>query len=207
MSEPKYFNPWKQFVGSWLPRWLEERRELSPGAKMTYARLASYAGQRGVAYPKQPEMARALGIARRTVQKYLEELRAAGLIEVRQRGTRKGTRAGRAAEYRFLETSWTSGGRRKTGAHTRAQQSPTGAHTHAQQSVPNVRGSRARGLFESHTPAETQRSAPRAASRQADRSRDTEKPKGRGYGRAQALVAGVVAGIGGTDNPRRSGNA
>ena len=43
-SQPKaYFNPYKLFVGSFIPEWLERRKEISPGAKLCYARLLRHA--------------------------------------------------------------------------------------------------------------------------------------------------------------------
>jgi Helix-turn-helix domain len=90
------FNPWHLFVGSFLPNWLLDRRELTPGAKLCYARLCQFAGRHGVAYPTQLELAAALGVTDRQVRKYLRELtsvrvdgRPAPLISVGRRGLRR----------------------------------------------------------------------------------------------------------------------
>ena len=90
------FNPWQLFVGSMLPNWLLERRELTLGAKVCYARLCQYAGRYGVAYPTQVELAESLGVSERHVRRYLDELqrirvdgRDAPLITLKQRGLRR----------------------------------------------------------------------------------------------------------------------
>lgn len=68
------FNPWKLFVGSMVPSWLMLRVELSPGAKLCYARLCQYAGKHGVAFPLQDDLAEALGVSSRQVKRYMREL-------------------------------------------------------------------------------------------------------------------------------------
>lgn len=206
MDGPRYFNPWKQFVGSWVPAWLEERREISAGAKLLYARLARYAGQRGVAYPHQATVARAMGISVRTLRRHVAELRDARLITVRQRGTRSGLsgKSGKPAEYRFLAAAWMDGAR-KIARPEVAGQSGIARPDLAGQSGGDVKGSRARSLKRIKKEEETQRCAPRGRAAPGGRSqRDTEKPKGRGHARAQALVAGLIDHFGGTT--RRTGS-
>lgn len=97
-----YFNPWKQFQGAFLPNWLMERRELSFGEKVCYARLCQYAGRKGTAYPSHETLGKALGIARRQAQRLVEGLISCGLIESRQQGKKRTNR------YFFLVHPWMS---------------------------------------------------------------------------------------------------
>jgi hypothetical protein len=81
-------NPYKLFVGAFIPNWLLRRPELTPGAKLCYARLAQYAGEQGVAYPGQDRLAHELAVTSRQVRSYLQELEALKLIGHEQLGKR-----------------------------------------------------------------------------------------------------------------------
>lgn len=59
---------------------------LSANAKQTYATLLSYAWKENECFPGQERLAEALEVSLRTVQRYLDELRAYGLISWRQQG-------------------------------------------------------------------------------------------------------------------------
>jgi hypothetical protein len=95
---PQYVNPFKLFLGSFIPEWLERMEGISPGAKLTYGRLCRFADKEtGIAHPKQTTLAACLGFkSRTTIKKYLAELKRAGLIEARRHGLNK------ANSYRFL---------------------------------------------------------------------------------------------------------
>jgi AraC-like DNA-binding protein len=96
-----YINPYKHFVGSFIPEWLEVRNEITPGAKLCYARLARHANREtGLAWPKQETLARELGVSERQVRDYLRELEQHNLIESKRRGLKKPN------EYRFLRHPW-----------------------------------------------------------------------------------------------------
>jgi hypothetical protein len=56
MSPGTPFNPYRMWVGSFMPNWLSEQR-ISPGAKLTYGRLGQYAGRNGERHPGQKELA------------------------------------------------------------------------------------------------------------------------------------------------------
>ena len=99
----KRINPYKQFIGSFIPEWLEERSEISPGAKICYARLARFAGKDGSCYPKRDTIAKSIGISERQVDRYIKELKNQGLIDVRQLGL------GRNNEYIFYWHEWMDG--------------------------------------------------------------------------------------------------
>ena len=100
-TEGRYINTYKAFVGSMVPNWLLSRTEVSHGAKLAYARLAQYAGDNMVAYPKRVTLAAELGVSARQLDRYLTELETKHeLIEVEQLGLR------RANRYRFLRHPW-----------------------------------------------------------------------------------------------------
>lgn len=99
-SPRRWINPYKQFHGSMIPNWLLKRTELSPGAKLCYARLAQFSGKDGECFPKQVTLAEELGVTRSMVIRYLKELRVMALIERKRRGLTKSNR------YFFLHHPW-----------------------------------------------------------------------------------------------------
>jgi hypothetical protein len=68
------FNPYGLFNGIHIPEALVRCKDLSPGAKITYGRLARYAGQGGACHPRQDTLAYELGVSGRQVRTYLGEL-------------------------------------------------------------------------------------------------------------------------------------
>jgi hypothetical protein len=98
-------NPHRSFVCSLVPNWLLCRKEVSHGAKLTYARLCQFAGQDGACFPSQQTIAREIGAAARSVRDYLSELETHGLIERERRGLR------RTNLYHFLHHHWIDDGK------------------------------------------------------------------------------------------------
>lgn len=96
----KTINPYKMFNGAFIPLWLMERPEISPGAKIIYARIALHAGKTGVAWPRQELLAKETGISNRSVRTYITELVAHKLI----RSVRKGLCI--SNRYFFLRHEW-----------------------------------------------------------------------------------------------------
>ena len=94
------FNPYRLFTGSWIPEWLLERTEISPGAKLCYARLARFAGRDGNCHPFQSTIAKALGCSERQIRRYTDELVDCLLIEEERRGM------GQPNRYHFLKHLW-----------------------------------------------------------------------------------------------------
>jgi biotin operon repressor len=82
MADVKVFNPYRMFVGAYIPNALLRHKEVSAGAKLTWARLAQYAGKNGKAWPKLETLADDLGVSKPTVIKYIKELVSAGFIAV-----------------------------------------------------------------------------------------------------------------------------
>lgn len=74
---------------TWIPNGVLRREGLSPGAKLAYMGLLSYAWQEGSCFPGQARLATDLGIGQRSVIRYLKELETVGLLEVRRRGLGK----------------------------------------------------------------------------------------------------------------------
>ena len=88
------------FRGSIVPNWLLRRTEVSPAAKLCYARLCQYAGEDGRCFPMQGTLAAELGTSMRNVRRLLKELDLHGLIEC-ERLSRIGTN-----QYFFLAHEW-----------------------------------------------------------------------------------------------------
>ena len=77
----EFFNPYKSFVGSFIPNCLMECTEISSTAKLAYARLAQYAGEDGEAYPAQKTLAVKIGVSERQINRVLEDLEEKGFIK------------------------------------------------------------------------------------------------------------------------------
>lgn len=98
MSEE--INPYRKWIGAFIPNWLLNKNEVSQGAKLCYGRLCQYAGSNGEAFPRQGEIAKALGVSSRQVRKYLKELEQHQLISIERRGKTQSNM------YHFFEHSW-----------------------------------------------------------------------------------------------------
>lgn len=98
VGEP--FNPYGLFVGSFIPQWLEVRPEISPGAKLAYARMCRHAGEKGECRPNQNLLAAEIGLKKRQTQTYIQELVENRLIRPQRRGQ------GRSNIYDFLIHEW-----------------------------------------------------------------------------------------------------
>lgn len=72
-----------------VPNFILKEPSLSIGAKMTYAMLLSYAWAKDACFPGQEALAKDIGAGERSVRNYLNELEAAGYLEVTQRGLGK----------------------------------------------------------------------------------------------------------------------
>ena len=63
-----------------------ESKEISVGAKLTYAMLLKYAREMEECFPGQERLAKDMGASARSVRTWLKELSLVGLIDVRHRG-------------------------------------------------------------------------------------------------------------------------
>ena len=72
-----------------VPNFILTKKELSVGAKLTYAMLLKYAWADDACFPGQLKLAEDMGAGERSVRTYLKELEAAALLEITQRGLGK----------------------------------------------------------------------------------------------------------------------
>jgi hypothetical protein len=93
------FNPFGLFTGIFVPDALVRSPAISAGAKLTYGRLARYAGQDGNCYPAVPTLASEIGMSVRQTQNYLSELEGQKLIRRVRRFTGQ---AQMSNAYQFL---------------------------------------------------------------------------------------------------------
>jgi predicted transcriptional regulator len=63
-----------------IPNVVLRRTDISPAAKLTFARLLQYAGRDGKAFPLQETLAAEIGLNRRSIRRQIRELVAVGLI-------------------------------------------------------------------------------------------------------------------------------
>jgi hypothetical protein len=89
------FNPYRMFNSILIPEPLAKYRGVSLGAKITWGRLARYAGENGHCYPAAPTLAREIGISTTQARTYIRELRMKGFIAIEQR-------PGTSGVYTFL---------------------------------------------------------------------------------------------------------
>ena len=69
-----------------VPNFVLESKDISVGAKLTYAMLLKYAREDDSCFPGQESLAKGMGCAPRSVATYLQELRSAKLIDIARRG-------------------------------------------------------------------------------------------------------------------------
>lgn len=69
-----------------VPNFILESKEISVGAKLTYAMLLKYARELDACFPGQDRLAADMGCSRRSVVRYISELAAVGLIVITRRG-------------------------------------------------------------------------------------------------------------------------
>jgi predicted transcriptional regulator len=75
----------EEVTGSLIPEWLERSRDISPGAKLCYARLLRCVGDDE--FLTHPQLAEALAISVATSERYVKELRDKGFVSTKQRGS------------------------------------------------------------------------------------------------------------------------
>src|SRR5688572_23065540 len=72
-----------------VPNTILKRRDISPGAKLTYVMLLSYAHKQDRCFPGQKRLADDIGAGVRSVIRYMQELVKEGLLRVKRRGLGK----------------------------------------------------------------------------------------------------------------------
>jgi hypothetical protein len=72
-----------------VPNFILTKKDISVGAKLTYALLLKYAWAEDACFPGQVKLAEDMGATDRSVRTYLKELELTGALEVVQRGLGK----------------------------------------------------------------------------------------------------------------------
>jgi len=72
-----------------VPNFVLTKKEISVGAKLTYAMLLKYAWNDQACFPGQLKLAEDIGAGERSVRTYLKELESVGILEIHQRGLGK----------------------------------------------------------------------------------------------------------------------
>ena len=100
----KFINPHRLFHGTWIPEWLDNRSEISDGAKRLYAQLCRFAGNKGEAFPSYQTLAQRLQKSRRQIIRLIDELCCYELISITH--VKDKIRGNRTNIYRFLWHPW-----------------------------------------------------------------------------------------------------
>ena len=72
-----------------VPNHILRSKKLSPGAKLAYAMLLSYAWNNEYCFPGQERLSIDMGSGERSVVRYIQELEAQRFIKIRRRGQGK----------------------------------------------------------------------------------------------------------------------
>jgi hypothetical protein len=81
MENGQRFNPYKIFLGAFIPNAVLINPELSDLSKLVYARLCQYAGTKGYCWPKQETLAKEVAASIDRVQHALKLLESEGFIK------------------------------------------------------------------------------------------------------------------------------
>ena len=69
-----------------VPNFILESKDISVGAKLTYAMLLKYAREKAESFPGQDRLAVDMGTGKRSIVRYIAELEKVGLLTVKRRG-------------------------------------------------------------------------------------------------------------------------
>ena len=72
-----------------VPNYVLRSSKISPGAKLTYAMLVSYAWQNDYCFPGQETLAKDMGSGVRSVSRYVKELETAKFLNIKKLGQGK----------------------------------------------------------------------------------------------------------------------
>ena len=101
MQVGQEFIPFKLFLGAIIPNAILELEDLTPGAKLVYARLSQHAGRDGRCFPSQKTLAKEVGMSENAVQIAIDLLVKKGFIK-RINPTGKERLEHASCEYKFL---------------------------------------------------------------------------------------------------------
>jgi len=97
------FNPYRMFVGIFIPNVLLSYPDLSASAKLCYGRLCQYAGENGQAYPTYKKLASELGVSKRTCIRYINELADKEFVRVVTRAREDSSQTSNVYEFLWHE--------------------------------------------------------------------------------------------------------
>ncbi len=83
------FDPVSAHGFTQVPNVVLRDTRLSPGAKLCYALLLSYAWQKDSCFPGQETLAEDAGASRRSIVRFMKELEQSGYLEKKRRGLGK----------------------------------------------------------------------------------------------------------------------
>lgn len=89
MQIGQVFNPYKIFIGSFIPNALMSYKGLSSTAKLCWARLAQYSGKNIKCYPSQDALADEIGVSIIQVKRLIKELVDKRFIDIERSGIDK----------------------------------------------------------------------------------------------------------------------
>jgi len=72
-----------------VPNHILESDKISPGAKLTYTMLLKYAWQNDFCFPGQDRLGKDMGVSRRSVNTYIQELETKKFIIIKRQGKGK----------------------------------------------------------------------------------------------------------------------
>lgn len=72
-----------------VPNHVLRSKKISPGAKLTYAMLLSYAWNNDYCFPGQARLSSDMGAGERSVVRHVQELETQGFIKIKRRGQGK----------------------------------------------------------------------------------------------------------------------
>lgn len=80
------FDPVSSVGFTQVPNYILRSKNLSVGAKLTYAMLLSYAWQNDFCFPGQETLAEHMGVSKRSVVTFIKELDKTGFVTVKRQG-------------------------------------------------------------------------------------------------------------------------
>lgn len=72
-----------------VPNHILRSGNITPGGKLAYAMLLSYAWQNDFCFPGQERLAKDMGVTDRSVRTYLQELETKGFLKIKRQGQGK----------------------------------------------------------------------------------------------------------------------
>ncbi len=72
-----------------VPNHILKNGKISPGGKLAYAMLLSYAWQNDFCFPGQDRLADDMGVSRQSANTYIKELATKGFVKITRRGQGK----------------------------------------------------------------------------------------------------------------------